>query len=158
MLLVDFAIGGGDGRNKSVHIGHSRRGPHGSRLNTWYRWKDGTMLNHARRRASRMLAVPFVASVCLFWECDTRAQSAGDLPPAQEPWLPEPGDRYAVFNPAVIACYQGSMMACDSIGLNDQILMDSFLGQYGRTCGGRANLRAIRRENLSCTEAFPGHE
>jgi hypothetical protein len=48
------------------------------------------MLNHARRRASRMLVVPFVASVYLFWECDTRAQSAGDLPMAEEPWLAEP--------------------------------------------------------------------
>ena len=104
----------------------------------------------------RTLALALLAILVV--EDRASAQSAGDLPPALEPWLPEPGDRYAVFNPAVIACYQGSMMACDSIGLNDQILMDSFLGQYGRTCGGRANLRAIRRENLSCTEAFPGHE
>ena len=114
------------------------------------------MLNRSGRRASRMLVVPFVASVCLFWECDTRAQST--LPPAQEPSLAESGDRYAVFNQAQIACYQGSMRACDSIGLDDRILMDSFLGQYGRTCGGRANLRAMRRQSLSCTEAFPGHE
>ena len=51
------------------------------------------MLNHSGRRASRMLVVPFVANVCLFWDCDTRAQST--LPPAQEPSLAEPGDRYA---------------------------------------------------------------
>ena len=36
--------------------------------------------------------------------------------------------------------------------------MDSILGQYGRTCGGRVDLRAIRRENVTCTEVFPAHE
>ena len=86
------------------------------------------------------------------------ATAQGGLPPPQEPWLAEPGDRYAEFNPAVLACYQGSMSACDSISLNSRILMDSFLGQYGGTCGGRANLRAMRRSSLNCTEAFPGHE
>jgi hypothetical protein len=116
------------------------------------------MMNHACHRASRMLVVPFVAIVCLFWECDTKAQSAGDLPPAQEPWLAEPSDRYAGYNQAVIACYQGSMRACDLIWLDERVVMDSFLGQYGRSCGGRADLRAIRRANLNCTEAFPGHE
>ena len=62
------------------------------------------------------------------------------------------------FNRAQIACYEGSMGACDSIWLNDRVLLDSWLHQYGRTCGGRADLRAIRRANLSCTEAFPGHQ
>jgi hypothetical protein len=116
------------------------------------------MFSHPRRRAFRMLAVPVIASLCLPWVFDARAQSAGDLPQAQEPSLAEPGDRYAVYNPTVIRCYQGSMEACDSIWLDERILMDSFLGQYGRTCGGRVSLRVIRRENLSCTEAFPGHE
>jgi hypothetical protein len=50
------------------------------------------------------------------------------------------------------------MRACDVIWLSDRILMDSWLGQYGRTCGGRADLRAIRRANLTCAEAFPGNE
>ena len=116
------------------------------------------MLNHVRRGATRMLVMPLVASVFLFWNCDTRAQSAPDLPSPEEPWLAEPHDRYAVFNQAQIACYRGSMRACDSIWLNDQVLLDSWLGQYGRTCGGRVHLRSIRRANLKCTEAFPGHE
>jgi hypothetical protein len=116
------------------------------------------MLIHARRLASRMFAVPMVAGVCLFAGCDTKAQSAGDLPAAAEPWLAVPGDWAADFNRAQIACYEGSMGACDSIWLNDRVLLDSWLHQYGRTCGGRADLRAIRRANLSCTEAFPGHQ
>ena len=116
------------------------------------------MSNHADRRAFRMLMVPFVAGVCLFQDCDAKAQSAGDLPAAEEPWLAEPGDWSAAFNEAQIACYRGSMTACDSIWLNERVLLDSVLGQYGRTCGGRVSLRVIRRENLSCTEAFPGHE
>jgi hypothetical protein len=116
------------------------------------------MLNHARRRATRMLVVPLVGGVCLFGECDTRAQSAGDLPNAQEPWLAEPGDWAADFNDAQVACYQGSMSACDSIWLNQRVLLDSFLGKYGRTCGGRVDIREIDRSDLTCTGAFPGHE
>ena len=117
------------------------------------------MLIHARRLAFRVLAVPFVAGVCLFGECATWAQSAGNLPPAaEEPRLAEPGNYYADFNEAQIACYEGSMRACDVIWLSNRILMDSWLGQYGRTCGGRADLRAIRRANVTCAEAFPGNE
>jgi hypothetical protein len=109
-------------------------------------------LNYARYRARRMLAISFVASVCLFWGCETRA---GDLPMPEEPWLAQPGDWAADFNRAQIACYEGSMRACDLIWLNERVLLDSWLGKYGRSCGGRANLRAIGRANLSCTEAFP---
>jgi len=117
------------------------------------------MLIHARRLAFPVLTVPFVAGVCLFGGCATWAQSAGNLPPAaEEPRLAEPGNYYADFNEAQIACYEGSMRACDVIWLSDRILMDSWLGQYGRTCGGRADLRAIRRANLTCAEAFPGNE
>jgi hypothetical protein len=93
----------------------------------------------------------------LFLEGDTRAQSEGELPEAAEPWLAEEGDYYAQFNQAQIACYKGSMKACDSIWLSERILMDTWLHNYGRTCGGRVNLRAIRRANVTCAEAFPGH-
>ena len=116
------------------------------------------MSNHVRRRSCRILVVPFAVSVCLMWARDTRAQSAGDLPREAEPRLAESGDLSAHFNEAQIACYQGSMRACDSIWLNERVLLDTFLGQYGRTCGGRVDLRAIRRANVTCIEAFPGHE
>jgi hypothetical protein len=105
-----------------------------------------------------MLMVPLAAGVYLLWESDVRAQDADDLPVASEPLLAEPGDWAADFNEAQIACYQGSMDACDEIWLSDRVLLDSFLGEYGRTCGGRADLREIRRLNLTCAEAFPGHE
>jgi hypothetical protein len=113
------------------------------------------ILNHARRHASLILAVSVVASVYLFWTYDTRAQS--DLPAAQEPMLAEPGDWAADFNEAQIACYTGSMSACDSIWKSKRVLFDTWLFNYGRTCGGRVDLRQIRRANLDCTEAFPGH-
>ncbi len=116
------------------------------------------MLNHPLFRASRILVAPFFAGVCLFSALDATAQSAGDLPSATEPWLAEPGDWSADFNEAQIECYQGSMSACDSIWLNERVLMDTFLGQYGRTCGGRVDLREIRRANVTCTEAFPDNE
>jgi hypothetical protein len=118
------------------------------------RW--GQILNHARRRASVILAVSVVASAYLFWTCDTRAQS--DLPTPQEPQLAEPGDWAADFNDLQIACYEGHMRACDSIWKSDRVLFDTFLYDYGRSCGGRVDRREISRKDLSCTEAFPGHD
>ena len=93
----------------------------------------------------------------LFLECDTRAQSEGELPEATEPWLAEEGDWAARYNQAQIACYQGSMKACDSIWLDDRVLSDTPLYNYGRTCGGRVDLRTIRHSGLTCAEFFPGH-
>ena len=117
------------------------------------RWEQ--ILNRARRHASLILAVSVAASGYLLWTCDTRAQS--DLPPAQEPMLAEPGDWAADFNEAQIACYQGSMSACDSIWKSKRVLFGTWLFNYGRTCGGRVDLRQIRRASLDCTEAFPGY-
>lgn len=116
------------------------------------------MLSHARCRASRMLVVPFVGGICLLAVHGARAQSVEDLPSPQEPMLAESGDWAADFNDAQVACYQGSMSACDSIWLSERVLIDSFLSEYGRTCGGRVDVREIRRANLTCVEAFPGHE
>jgi len=118
--------------------------------------RSGQSLNRARRRASLILAVSVVASVYLFWKCDTRAQS--DLPAPQEPQLAEAGDWAADFNQAQIACYEGHMRACDSIWKSDRVLFDTWLFNYGRTCGGRVGLREIRGADLSCSDAFPGHE
>lgn len=116
------------------------------------------MLSPAGRRASGMLALPFVAGICLFSECGALAQSANELPPAAEPVLAEPGDWAADFNEAQVDCYEGSMSACDSIWLSDRVLFDTFLSEYGRSCGGRVDVSEIRRANITCVEAFPGHE
>jgi hypothetical protein len=117
------------------------------------------MFSHASRLASRVLVVPFVVGVLLLWECHANAQKpGGDLPQAQQPWLAEAGDWAADFNQAQMACYEGSMRACDSIWSNERVLIDSFLWTYGRTCGGRVDVHDIMQANLSCTEAFPGHE
>ena len=116
------------------------------------------MLNHARCRASRMLVVSFVASVCLFWNMKRGPKALMIFQSPQEPLLAEPGDWAADFNEALIACYQGSMSACDSIWLSERVLLNSLLHEYGRTCGGRVEIREIRRANVTCTEAFPGHE
>jgi len=50
------------------------------------------------------------------------------------------------------------MNACDSIWTSDRVLIDTFLYQYGRTCGGRVDMHEIIQAGLSCTEAFPGHD
>ena len=115
-------------------------------------------MSHHSSCLSRLFAAPVAACVFLSWQCETRAQSAGSLPSAEEPWLAEAGNWAADFNQAQIACYQGSMRACNSIWLNQRVLLNSWLGKYGRTCGGRAELRAIRRADLRCTEAFPGYD
>jgi hypothetical protein len=106
---------------------------------------------------SALWIVVFPLSVFI-GESQARAQSAGDIPEAAEPWFADEGDWAADFNEAQIQCYQGSMRACDSIWLNDRVLLDSPLGQYGRTCGGRVDAVEIRRANLTCTEAFPDNE
>ena len=119
--------------------------------------RRGQILNHARRRASLLLAVSVVASVYLFWTCDTRAQS--DLPdPQEQPRLAEPGNWDADFNPLQIACYEGHMRACDSLWKSNRVLTDTFLYDFGRSCGARVDRRQISRSGLDCTEAFPGHE
>lgn len=87
-----------------------------------------------------------------------QAQSVDDLPEPQQPQLAEPGDWAADFNQAQIACYEGHMIACDSIWKSDRVLFDTFLYEYGRSCGGRVDRRQISRSGLDCTEAFPGHE
>jgi hypothetical protein len=114
------------------------------------------MFSHAGRLASRMVVL--IVGVLLLWEGHANAQTGDDLPQAQQPWLAEAGDWAADFNQAQMACYEGSMRACDSIWLSERVLMDTFLYNYGRTCGGRVDLNEIRRANLTCTEVFPGHE
>ena len=115
-------------------------------------------------RAACMLAIPFAAVVATS-ACNTRA-FAEDLPPPSEPMLAEQGDWAADFNEAQIACYNGSMSACDAIWLSNRVLSDTFLHNYGRTCGGRVSLDELRRAgafrlqgpSLHCIEIFPGHE
>lgn len=116
------------------------------------------MSDDAPRCAFRMLLVPLVAGACLVWAYDASAQSIDDLPTPEEPWLADPGDWAADFNDAQVACYQGSMSACDSIWLSERVLLDSFLAKYGRSCGGRADARQLSLANMTCAEAFPGHE
>jgi hypothetical protein len=80
----------------------------------------------------------------------TNPASADDPPAAGEPPL---GSEY---DDTVMACYNGSMTACDALWMDDHILMDSALGRYGRTCGGRLE-RPSQRHGNSCVEFF-GHE
>src|SRR2546430_10780611 len=77
--------------------------------------RSGQSLNRARRRASLILAVLGVASVYLFWKCDTRAQSSDDLPTALEPQQAEPGDWAAGFKQAQTSCYEGDITEGESI-------------------------------------------
>jgi hypothetical protein len=116
----------------------------------------------SKRVASILGIVRFATMVIIFSGCSTWAD-ADDFPPPIEPSLAEPGDWAADFNNAQVACYKGSMSACDSIYLNNRILFNTFLHNYGRSCGGRVDLVALRRAEsgrplIRCTEIFPGHE
>ena len=94
-------------------------------------------------RAAHILAIPFAAMVATS-ACNTMA-FADDLPPPSEPMLAERGDWAADFNQAQITCFKGSMSACDAIWLSKRVLQDTFLYNYGRTCGGRVSLGELRR-------------
>ncbi|PNG27914.1 hypothetical protein CR492_03225 [Methylocella silvestris] len=112
------------------------------------------------------LTVRFAAMFIIFLECGMWARADDDLPSPIEPSLAEAGDWAADFNDAQIACYNGSMNACDSLWLSKRVLMDTFLWQYGRTCGGRVDLAALRSAgafrlggpDLHCTDIFLGRE
>ena len=73
-------------------------------------------------RAGHILAIPFAAVVAAS-ACNTRAY-ADDLRAPSEPLLAEPGDWAADFNEAQLACYKGSMSACDGIWLSKRVLSD----------------------------------
>ena len=63
--------------------------------------------------------------------------------------LAERGDWAADFNQAQITCFKGSMSACDAIWLSKRVLQDTFLYNYGRTCGGRVSLGEHAAPELS---------
>jgi hypothetical protein len=109
--------------------------------------------------AAQIILLPFaILFIILIGSTVVLAGSIDSLPPGEEPMLAEPGDWAAAFNEAAIACYKGAMAACDSIWLNERVLMETLLYRYGRTCGGRVDYRAIRREGASCIDVFPGYE
>jgi hypothetical protein len=105
--------------------------------------------------AAQIISLPFAILFIMLAGCNV--VWADDLPPGEEPMLAEPDDWAADFNQAQIACYMGSMAACDSIWLNNRVLMETLLYIYGRTCGGRVDYRAIRRAGARCTDVFPGY-
>src|SRR6266704_7115982 len=105
-------------------------------------------------RAAHILAIPFAAMVATS-ACNTRA-FADDLPPPSEPMLAERGDWAADFNQAQFACFKGSMSTCDAIWLSKRVLLDTFLYNYGRTCGGRVSLNeTTQRRSLPLRRAIP---
>jgi hypothetical protein len=115
------------------------------------------MKNRNIPTAGLLIPLLLAAFPLVFLEYDARAQSAADLPEPTEPELCGEGYWCADFNQAMIACYEGSMKACDSIWLNDRVLYDTLLSRWARECGGRVDRRAIQRADLTCAEAFPGH-
>ena len=69
------------------------------------------------RGVTRTLIVRLGVMFIISTGCGTWAHADVDLPSPIEPSLAEPGDWAADFNDAQVACYNGSMSACDSICL-----------------------------------------
>ncbi len=57
--------------------------------------------------AAQIVSLPFAILFIMLAGCTV--VWADNLPPAEEPWLAEPGDWAADFNEAQIACFMGSM-------------------------------------------------
>ena len=77
---------------------------------------DGEGQNSRRlvmRGVTRTLIVRLAVMFIISTGCGTWAHADGDLPSPIEPSLAEPGDWAADFNDAQVACYNGSMSACD---------------------------------------------
>jgi hypothetical protein len=118
--------------------------------------------------AGLLIPLLLAAFALMFLEYDARAQSAGNLPPATRPRLVSDSNYRAEFNQFQIECYLGSMKACDKIGFSQKLtFLDSWLKNYGKTCGGRVNRQRLDDLNfvrfrkglryLNCRDIFPGH-
>src|SRR4051812_23833947 len=114
------------------------------------------MKNRNIPTAGILIPLFLAAFPLMFLEYDARAQSTAGLPAAAKPMLfpeglraPE-GHSYSEFNELQIACYRGSMRACDKLSSHRHLYMpvvfgadhkiDMWLMNYGNTCGGRLNL------------------
>ena len=115
---------------------------------------------------AHMVALAFAAAFTTVSTSYASSDEDDDFPPGISPLQAEPGDWAADFNQALIDCFNGSMATCDGIWLSKRILMDTYLYQYARTCGGRVSLEALREAgafrlqgpSMHCIEIFPGHE
>jgi len=72
------------------------------------------------------------------------AQDENELPPADDPPLADTGWTVP-YNDLLVACYQGSMNACDRVASDRGMISGNFVYDYATTCGGRMDRVTARR-------------
>ena len=56
------------------------------------------------------------------------------------------------YNELLIACYQGTMAACDRVASDKGMVWDTAISDYARTCGGRLDKTTARRLSAQMLE------
>jgi len=61
------------------------------------------------------------------------------------------------YNQLLLACYQGTMAACDRVSSDQGMVFDTPIYNYAATCGGRLDIVTARRVSAQMVEnGIPG--
>ena len=96
-------------------------------------------------RIGSNFASPRIATMCCLALSGLSAKaSAEDEYFPTEPPLADSGWTVP-YNELLIACYRGSMDACDRVASDRGMVFDTPIYNYAATCGGRLDLVTVRR-------------
>jgi hypothetical protein len=102
---------------------------------------------------ARIVAIVFLALYDL-----SGTAFAQDVLPPSEPPLADSGWTVP-YNELLIACYQGTMAACDRVSHDKGMVFDTPIFDYAATCGGRLDKIFVRRLSARMLEnGIPGGE
>jgi len=96
-------------------------------------------------------AIQISALSCLALSDVSRPAFAEDEFLPTEPPLADSGWTVR-YNDLLIACYQGTMDACDRVASDPGMISDTPIYDYVATCGGRLDRRAARRLSAQMLE------
>jgi hypothetical protein len=96
------------------------------------------------RIGGHSLPARLAATCCLSLSGLGGAAFAEDLYYPTEPPLADSGWTVP-YNELLIACYQGTMDACDRVASDRGMVFDTPIYNYAATCGGRLDLVTARR-------------
>jgi hypothetical protein len=96
------------------------------------------------RIGSNFVTPRIAATCCLALSCLSGAALAEDEYFPTEPPLADSGWT-APYNELLLACYQGTMDACDRVASDRGMVFDTPIYNYAATCGGRLDIVTARR-------------
>ena len=96
------------------------------------------------RIGGRFIPARIAAACCLGLSGLSEAALADDAYYPTEPPLADSGWTVR-YNELLLACYQGSMEACDRVASDRGMVFDTPIYNYAATCGGRLDIVTIRR-------------